>query len=87
MAYADDVRSLKALEKYRMAALIAAIVLLVVHVTTDLNLEWPRALAWACAGVIGIKEALVVKRLGRSPDAYYLRSVLYFAVAVTCVIW
>lgn len=86
MAYADDVRSLKTLETIRRVALVLAIVMLVIDLATDLPFAWPRAIAWATAGVIGWKEAKVVKRLGRSPDVFYLRSVLYFAVAASCVV-
>jgi hypothetical protein len=87
MAYSDDVRSVAFLGKLRVAMMIVAIALLVLQQGFDLPLAWPRALAWTAAGVIGIKEARVVKRLGRSPDGYYLRAVLSFVVAALCIVY
>jgi hypothetical protein len=86
MAYADDARTVRALEKARIAALIIAAVLLALDLATDLPLAWPRAITWSVVGLLTIKEGRVVKRLGRSPDAYYLRAILYFVVAVVCII-
>ncbi|HEY8072604.1 MAG TPA: hypothetical protein VIF62_00800 [Labilithrix sp.] len=87
MAYADDVRAVKDLYRYRVAAMIAAGVLLALDAVTDLPLSWPRAIAWTIAGAISIKEGRAVKRLGRDPDGCWLRAALFFVVAVVCIAW
>lgn len=87
MAYTEDVRALERLEKYRVLALVVAIGLLIVSIVLELDwLAWPRAFAWSAAGVVSLLESRVLKRMGRSPDAAYLRAVLFFLVAVLCLV-
>ncbi|MGE0791603.1 MAG: hypothetical protein AB7S26_38360 [Sandaracinaceae bacterium] len=82
MAYDEDVRTLAKLEKVRMMAMILAIGMLFVSIAFDLDvLDYPRAAAWATAGIVSILEARVLKRMGRDPDISYLWAVLYFLVA------
>ncbi len=87
MAYADDVRAVKDLYRYRVAAMIVAGVLLILDAVTDIPLGWPRAIAWSVAGVISIKEGLAVKRLGRDPDGCWARAAMFFLVAIVCIVW
>ncbi len=87
MAYTDDVRAVKDLYRYRVAAMIAAGLLLVLDAVTDVPLSWPRAIAWTVAGVISIKEGRTVKRLGRDPDGCWARAAMFFVVALVCIVW
>lgn len=83
MAYADDVRSLENLYRLRMAAMIAAGLMLLCALAFDMHwMVYPRALAWFVAGGASILEGRVCKRLGRSPDGSYLRAAVFVIAAV-----
>ncbi len=87
MAYADDVRSLANLYRFRMGAIIVAGVTLICSLAFDMHwMSYPRAVAWFVAGVTSILEARVSKRLGRSPDGAYLRAAVFFITAVVNIL-
>lgn len=46
------------------------------------SFHWVRFFAWVAAGGFACREAVLVKRLGRDPDVYYLRALLFVVVAV-----
>lgn len=80
-------RALERLDRYRLIALVTAVALLIVSIVFDVDwLAWPRAIAWAAAGVISILEGRIHKRMGHNPGGAYLRAALFFLVALLCVI-
>jgi hypothetical protein len=87
MSYAEDVRTAARYEKLRVLLIVVAVTLFGVAVVFDLPwLHWPRAAAWILAGVAAIVEARAYKRLGRDPDATYLRAALCIVVGVFAVL-
>jgi len=87
MSYADDAQSVHGFEKLRVLAIVIAFALLALSLVLDIGwLHWPRGLAWAAAGVFSFYEGRALKRLGRDPDASYLRGVLCVIVGVICVL-
>jgi hypothetical protein len=86
-SHREDVWAVEKFEKLRMFALVVAFALLALSLVMDIGwLHWPRGLAWVVAGVASFYEARAMKRLGRDPDAYYLRGVLCVIVGVVCVL-
>jgi hypothetical protein len=83
----EDLWQVEKFEKLRMLALVIAIALLALSLVTDIAwLHWPRGLAWAAAGIASFYEGRAIKRLGRDPDAYYLRGGLCVLVGLVCVL-
>jgi hypothetical protein len=87
MSYKSDVWEVERFEKARIFCLIIAVGLLVISIAFDITwMHWPRALAWAAAGAASIYEGKARKRLGRDPDACYLRGVFCVVVGVLCIV-
>ena len=85
MSRADDRWVYERFEKLRVLGICIAIGLLVLSLVTEWPyLHWLRALAWIGAGTAGYFEARALKRLGRDPDAMYLRAVMCVLVGVMC---
>ena len=81
-SYAEDLASRERLEKLRLLALVVAFGLALASAVLDLDwLLWPRAFAWVAAGVVAFYEGRAMKRLGRDPDASYLRAIAIMLVA------
>ncbi|MCC6877993.1 MAG: hypothetical protein IT378_27020 [Sandaracinaceae bacterium] len=77
MASERDIERLERLQRYRLIAVIAAAVMLVIAIVFDTGwLDWPRAAAWGTAAVISLIEARLHQRLGHSTDGAYLRAVV-----------
>lgn len=82
MSYAEDLAALARFEKLRIASLIVAFSASLAGLLLELEwLAWPRAFAWASAGIFALLEARMEKRLGRDPDGSLLRAVLLFVIA------
>jgi hypothetical protein len=87
MSYRDDVQTLVFLEKMRVFAIVVAVACAIAGLTFDIPwIIWPRILAWGAAGVVCALEARAEKRLGRDPDASWLRMILFLLVAAMYVV-
>lgn len=83
MGYTEDLRSFERTEKLRVLSMIVAFASVALAAALKQPIfHWVRFLAWVAAGVFACREAMLVKRLGRDPDVYYLRAVLFVVVAV-----
>jgi 4-amino-4-deoxy-L-arabinose transferase-like glycosyltransferase len=83
MAYAEDVKTLARLQKYRLVGVVIAVSLSILAVVVDVSLWTPRFLAWVAIAVICCLEARVTKRLGRDATACWLRAAVMGLVAVS----
>lgn len=88
MSYSEDLAAALRYEKLRIAALIVAFSCSLASAVLDGFewLVWPRAIAWAVAGIFSIMEARAMKRLGRDNDYAILRAILLWVVAATYVV-
>lgn len=72
-------------EKLRVGSIVVAMALLVVSLITGAEwLHYIRGLAFITAGVCGYLEARALVRLGRDPDAMYLRALMCVLFGVIC---
>jgi hypothetical protein len=75
------------LEKLRMLLLAVAIGLLVVQMGLDIDwLDWPRGLAWLCAGGVCVLEGRLARRQGRDGAADYIRAVIFALIGVMAIL-
>ena len=87
MSYEGDLQAVERFEKLRVLAIVIAFGLLALSLVLDIGwIHYPRGLAWGVAGIFSFYEGRAVKRLGRDPDASYLRSALCVIVGVICVL-
>jgi hypothetical protein len=83
----ENEKKLAKLGHYRIGAIIVAIVLLLMSIVFDLDwLDWPRAIAWSTAGVVSILEGRLLSRMSRDARGAYLRAVMFFVVALLCIV-
>lgn len=87
MSYEGDLQAVERFEKLRVFAIVVAVGLLALSLLLDIPwIHYPRGLAWGAAGMFSFYEGRAVKRLGRDPDASYLRGALCVLVGIICVL-
>ena len=83
MDYEEAVRAEAFWEKVRYAALVVGILFAVLSAATKTKVYWVAGGSWMLGGVATFRQARVLKKLGRDPDAMYL----YAAVVFGCGVW
>ncbi len=79
----EQIANLQSLQRVRKFVVIGALVMLAATFLANVPiLAYPRAFAWAVAGVVSIMEARAITKLGQPAQSAYLNAGIYFIVAL-----